>query len=106
MASGTDTPNSAWREAVVSALLDSPDIVQVLRLTIVEDSDSKTLVVAASVACVDTLPTLVLAGSLLDAKWRVEEVVGQSTVYLEPDLVRDPDRDEPATDVIVIKASD
>jgi len=36
----------------------------------------------------------------------VEDVVGQSTVYLEPDLMKDPNRDEPATDVIVIKASD
>jgi len=106
MTGGTESSQSAWREAVVSALLDSPDIVQVLRLTIVEDSDSKTLVVAASVAFVDTLPTHVMTAALRDAKRRVQEVVGQSTVYLEPDLMKDPDRDEPATDVIVIKASD
>jgi hypothetical protein len=27
-------------------------------------------------------------------------------VYLEPELVRDPAQEQPATDVIVIKASD
>ena len=95
------------RRTVADALLDGPDIVQVLRLTIVEDTTEKTLVVAASVAMVESLPTHVISHALADAKRRIRDVVGvDSDVFLEPDLVQAPRRDEPATDVIVIRASD
>jgi len=37
----------------------------------------------------------------------VREVFGAETeVFIEPDLVQDPNRQAPATDVIVIRASD
>ena len=105
--SGDPVDATARRQAVADALLDGPDIVQVLRLTIVEDTTEKTLVVAAGVAMVDTLPSHVISHALTDAKRRVREAVGaDSDVYLEPDLIRDPRRNEPATDVIVIRASD
>jgi divalent metal cation (Fe/Co/Zn/Cd) transporter len=95
------------RDAVVSALLDSPDVQSVLRLTMVKNPADKTLVVAASVAMVDTLPVYVISSALDDARRRVRDVVGdESEIFIEPDLVKDPEREEPATDVIVIRASD
>ena len=95
------------RDAVVSALLDSPDVQSVLRLTMVKNPADKTLVVAASVAMVETLPVYVISSALDDARRRVREVVGDdSEIFIEPDLVKDPAREEPATDVIVIRASD
>jgi hypothetical protein len=98
---------SAQRKDVIDALLDSPDVQAVLRLTIVEDTDDKTQVVAASVTMVETLPVYVISHALEDARRRVRGVVGEdSEVFIEPDLVQDPDRTAPATDVIVIRASD
>jgi hypothetical protein len=95
------------RDAVVSALLDSPDVQSVLRLTMVTNPEEKTLVVAASVAMVETLPVYVISSALDDARRRVRDVVGEkSEIFIEPDLVKDPEREEPATDVIVIRASD
>ena len=105
--SSGEVDSGARRTLVADALLSSPDIESVLRLTIVEDTQDKTLVVAAAVAMVDTLPSHVISHALADAKRRVRDVVGaDSDIFLEPDLVRDPHRDEPATDVIVIRASD
>ena len=105
--SNNEVDSGLRRTQVADALLSSPDIESVLRLTIVEEAGDPTLVVAASVAMVDTLPSHVISHALADAKRRVIEVVGaDSDIYLEPDLVRDPHRDEPATDVIVIRASD
>lgn len=99
--------NTQQRKAVVDALLDSPDIQSVIRLTIVEDTSAKTLVVAAAVAMVETLPVYVISHALDDAKRRVRNVTGDtSEIFIEPDLVKDPEREEPATDVIVIRASD
>lgn len=73
----------------------------------VTNPDEKTLVVAASVAMVETLPVYVISSALDDARRRVREVVGdESDIFIEPDLVKDPEREEPATDVIVIRASD
>ena len=98
---------SKQRQSVIDALLDSPDIQSVLRLTIVEDQKAKTLVVAASVAMVETLPVYVISHAIADAKRRVLEVLGADCeVFVEPDLVKDPERTEPPTDVIVIRASD
>jgi divalent metal cation (Fe/Co/Zn/Cd) transporter len=95
------------RDAVVSALLDSPDVQSVLRLTMVKNPADKTLVVAASVAMVDTIPVYAISSALDDARRRVREVIGEdSEIFVEPDLVKDPEREEPATDVIVIRASD
>lgn len=99
--------SSQQRQSVVDALLESPDVVSVLRLTIVEDTKQNTLVVAASIALVETLPVYVISHALEDAKRRVKAVVGEhSDVFIEPDLVKDPERQEPPTDVIVIRASD
>jgi len=98
---------SGSRDAVVAALLDSPDVQSVLRLTMVTDPTEKTLVVAASVAMVETLPIYVISSALDDARRRVKNIVGEeSEIFIEPDLVKDPARQEPATDVIVIRASD
>jgi hypothetical protein len=37
----------------------------------------------------------------------VREIVGDTVeIYIEPELARDPAREDPATDVIVIRASD
>ena len=95
------------RDAVVSALLDSPDVQSVLRLTMVKNPADKTLVVAASVAMVETIPVYAISSALDDARRRVREVIGEdSEIFVEPDLVKDPEREEPATDVIVIRASD
>jgi len=95
------------RKDVIDALLNGPDIQAVLRLAIIEDSESKTQVVAASVTMVETLPVYVISHALEDARRRVREVFGAETeVFIEPDLVQDPNRQAPATDVIVIRASD
>ena len=95
------------RDAVVEALLDSPDVQSVLRLTMVKNPEDKTLVVAASVAMVETLPVYVISSALEDARRRVRDVVGEdSEIFIEPDLVKDPEREEPATDIIVVRASD
>ncbi|MDR9396175.1 hypothetical protein [Pontimonas sp.] len=105
--SNTSSTESERRQVVANALLDSPDIESVLRLTVVKDKAEKTLVVAAGVAMVETLPNHVISHALRDAKRRVKEALGEECdVFLEPDLVRDPDWSEPETDVIVIRASD
>ena len=95
------------RQPLLDALLDSPDIESVLRLSLVEGAGGKPRIVAASVAIVESLPTYVVSHALLDAKSRVEAIVGSDVeIFVEPDLVKDPTRTEPPTDVIVIKASD
>ena len=105
--SNTSSRESERRKLVADALLESPDIESVLRLTVVKDKAEKTLVVAASVAMVDTLPNHVMSHALRDAKRRVRDALGEECdVFLEPDLVRDPNWSEPETDVIVIRASD
>ena len=97
----------AQRHLVLDALLASPDVQAVLRLTLVENLAEKTLVVAATVSMIETLPVYVISHALDDARRRVKAIVGEdSEVFIEPDLVKDPDRVEPATDVIVIRASD
>ena len=94
------------REPILTALLDSPDADAVLRLSVTSEPDGH-WVIAATVQLADTLPTYVLAHALNDAKRRVREVVGETAeIYVEPELVRDTTATEPATDVIVIKASD
>lgn len=106
-ATSKNSSNAEQRKEVVGALLNSPDIQSVIRLTIVDNSAEKTLVVAASVAMVETLPVYVISHALEDARRRVKRIVGEdSEVFIEPDLVKDPEREEPATDVIVIRASD
>ena len=98
---------SDQRQAIVDALLDGPDIDQVVRLSIVPSQDGSALVVAARVQMVETIPVHVLSHALADARRRVEGVAGANAeVYIDPELVPDPRRTEPATDVIVIKASD
>lgn len=95
------------RQAVVDALLDGPDIDQVVRLSIAHASDGTGLVVGARVQMVETIPVHVLSHALADARRRVEGVAGANAeVFIDPELVPDPNRTEPATDVIVIKASD
>ena len=91
----------------MDALLDSPDIEAVLRLRVVEGVEGDARVVAASVSIVESLPTYVVSHALLDAKRRLEAVLGAGVeIFVEPDLVKDPSRIEPPTDVIVIRASD
>ncbi|MEX2441222.1 MAG: hypothetical protein WD400_01090, partial [Pontimonas sp.] len=105
--SHTSSQHSEHRQLVAEALLESPDIESVLRLTIVRDEAEDALVVAAGVAMVDTLPNHVISHALRDATRRVKDALGQNCdVFLEPDLVRDPNWSEPETDVIVIRASD
>jgi hypothetical protein len=105
--SNTSGSHTKRRQRVADALLDSPDVESVLRLTIVKDKAEKTLVVAASVAMLETLPHHVISHALRDAKRRVKDALGEECdVFLEPDLVRDPNWSEPETDVIVIRASD
>lgn len=95
------------RQPLLDALLDSPDIEAVLRLSVVEASGGDLRIVAASVAIVESLPPYVVSHALIDAKRRIEAIVGSDVeIFLEPDLVKDPTRTEPPTDVIVIKASD
>jgi hypothetical protein len=99
--------NAQQRKDVIDALLNGPDIQAVLRLAIIEDAHTTTTLVAASVTMVETLPVYVISHALEDARRRVREIVGaESEIFIEPDLVQDPDRTAPATDVIVIRASD
>jgi divalent metal cation (Fe/Co/Zn/Cd) transporter len=94
------------REPILIALADSPDVQSVLRLSVVCEPDGH-WVIAATVELIDSLPVYVLAHSLDDAKRRVRAVVGDTAeIYIEPELVKDPARQDPPTDVIVIKASD
>jgi hypothetical protein len=103
-ASGSWNPE---RQPLLDALLDSPDIESVLRLSVVEGAEGSPRVIAATVAIVESLPTYVVSHALLDAKRRVVALVGTEVdIFVEPDLVKDPTRTEPPTDVIVIKASD
>jgi hypothetical protein len=98
---------SPERQPLLDALLASPDIESVLRLSVVEASGGKPRIVAASVAIVESLPTYVVSHALLDAKRRLAAIVGDGVeIFVEPDLVKDPSRTEPPTDVIVIRASD
>ena len=90
----------------MDALIDSPDVQSVLRLCVTTEPDGQ-WVIAATVQMIDSLPVYVLSTALDDAKRRVRGVVGETAeIYIEPELVRDPAREDPATDVIVIKASD
>lgn len=94
------------REPILAALSGSPDIQSVLRLSAISEPDGH-WVIAATVELIDSLPVYVLSHSLDEAKRRVREVTTDTTeIYLEPELVRDPSREDPPTDVIVIKASD
>lgn len=95
------------RQDILDALLESPDIESVLRLSVVEAASGSPRIVAATVAIVESLPVYVISHTLDDAKKRVASVVGTGVdIFLEPDLVKDPSRQEPPTDVIVIRASD
>jgi hypothetical protein len=103
----TDRTWSPERQPLLDALLDSPDIEAVVRLSVVEGEQGNPRVVAASVAIVESLPTYVVAHAIADAKRRVWALVGDGVdIFVEPDLVKDPSRTDPPTDVIVIKASD
>ena len=94
------------RQLILDALMDSPDVQSVLRLCIASEPDGH-LVMAATLQLIDSLPIYVISHTLDDAKRRIREVAGDTVeVYLEPELVRDPAQEQPATDVIVIKASD
>jgi hypothetical protein len=94
------------RTAILDALSDSPDVHSVLRLTVVCEPDGH-WVIAATLEIIDSIPVYVLSHSLDDAKRRVREVVSDTAeIYIEPELVKDPSRQDPPTDVIVIKASD
>lgn len=102
--------NQKWtvdRQSLLDGLLDSPDIEAVLRLSIVEAAEGGVRIVAASVAIVESLPTYLVAHAIADAKRRLAALVGTGVeIFVEPDLVKDPSRTEPPTDVIVIRASD
>jgi len=94
------------RKPILAALMDGPDTDAVLRLSITAEPDGH-WVIAATLQLVDTLPTYVLSHALNDAKRRVREILGDTVeIYIEPELVRDSSDSQPATDVIVIKASD
>jgi divalent metal cation (Fe/Co/Zn/Cd) transporter len=94
------------RQQILDALTSSPDVQSVLRLSAVEEPDGH-WVIAATVELIDSLPVYVLSHSLGDAKRRIREVVGDTTeIYVEPELIQDPSKQDPPTDVIVIKASD
>jgi hypothetical protein len=94
------------RTPILNALVSSPDIQSVLRLSTVEEPDGH-WVIAATVELIESLPVYVLSHSLGEAKRRIREVVGDmAEIYVEPELVKDPSKQDPATDVIVIKASD
>lgn len=94
------------RQPILDALSASPDVQSVLRLSVVCEPDGH-WVVAATVELIDSLPVYVLSHSLDEAKRRIREVTGDTAeIYVEPELVRDPSREDPPTDVIVIKASD
>jgi hypothetical protein len=94
------------RTPILDALVSSPDVQSVLRLSAVAEPDGH-WVIAATVELIDSLPVYVLAHTLGDAKRRVREVVGDTAeIYIEPELIKDPSKQDPPTDVIVIKASD
>jgi hypothetical protein len=94
------------RAPILAALNGSPDIHSVLRLSAVSEPDGH-WVIAATVELIDSLPVHLLSHSLDEAKRRVREVTTDTAeIYIEPELVRDPSREDPPTDVIVIKASD
>lgn len=94
------------REPILRALADSADVQSVLRLSVVCEPDGH-WVVAGTVELIDSLPVYVLSHALDDAKRRVREVVGDTAeIYVEPELIKNPAREDPPTDVIVIKASD
>lgn len=94
------------RTPILEALASSPDIQSVLRLSAVEEPDGH-WVIATTVELIDSLPVYLLSHCLGEAKRRIREVVGDTAeIYVEPELIRDPSKQEPPTDVIVIKASD
>ncbi len=94
------------RGHVLAALMEGPDAQAVCRLSVTKESGGH-WVIAATVQMNDSLPVYVLSSALDDAKRRVREVVGDMVeIYIEPELVRDPSREDPPTDVIVIRASD
>jgi hypothetical protein len=94
------------RQAVLDALMNAPDARAVLRLSMVSEPDGH-WVIGATLEMVDSLPVYALSHALDDAKRRVREVAGDTAeIYIEPELVKDPTRKDPPTDVIVIKASD
>lgn len=94
------------RSGIVKALKDSPDVRSVVRLSVCVEPDGHQ-VVSSTIEVVDSLPVFALSHVLDDAKRRVREVVGDTVeIYVEPELVKDPKRTTPPTDVIVIKASD
>lgn len=103
----TDSLWSPERQPLLDALLDSPDIEAVLRLSVLEGAEGQSRIIAASVAIVESLPPYVMAHALADAKRRLRHLAGDGVeIFVEPDLVKDPSRAEPPTDVIVIRASD
>jgi len=94
------------RAPILTALMDGPDAQAVVRLSITEEPDGH-WVIAATLQMIDSLPVYVLSSALDDAKRRVRDIVGDmAEIYIEPDLIKDPSRQDPPTDVIVIKASD
>jgi divalent metal cation (Fe/Co/Zn/Cd) transporter len=94
------------RQAILDALMNHPDAQAVLRLSVVSEPDGH-WVIGATLEMIDSLPLFALSSALNDAKRRVREVVGDTAeIYIEPELVRDPSREDPPTDVIVIKATD
>ncbi len=100
------SPSVPERAPILKALKDSPDVRSVIRLSVCAEPDGHQ-VVSATVEIVDSLPVFALSHALDDAKRRVREVVGDTVeIYVEPELVKDPKRTTPPTDVIVIKASD
>jgi hypothetical protein len=94
------------RRTILDALMTSPDVQSVLRLSVITEPDGH-WVIAATVELIDSLPVYVVSHSLGDAKRRVREVIGDTAeIYIEPELVKDPSKEDPPTDVVVIKASD
>jgi hypothetical protein len=94
------------RQPILDALMDTPDAQAVLRLSMVAEPDGH-WVISATLEMIDSLPLYVLAHAMDDAKRRVRALVGDTAeIYIEPELIRDPARKDPPTDVIVIKASD
>ena len=100
------SPSLPERSLILDALIDSPDVESVLRLCVTSEPDGQ-WVIATTVQLIESLPVYALSSALGDAKRRIREIVGDTAdIYVEPELVRDPAREDPATDVIVIKASD
>lgn len=101
--SGASLPE---RQPILAALVDSPDVQSVVRLSVSAESDGH-WIIASTIQLIDSLPIFALSHALDDAKRRVRGVVGDTAeIYVEPELVKDPQREDPPTDVIVIKASD